>query len=168
MLGALRTQPFFAQHRLREDWERVDEVNLLSILVHINPCKILFISTVLIPYTFLFCHEHLFPKFTMFFPTEPRVQCRLRVIHIQSADAMLWVYRTVWETKTYSHRHRHNPSRAHRKRDIKENHCGVILILNNLSLKKSKKKLNRKRTTPARNIHKSLLTKKQQVENYFR
>ena len=104
---------------LLEDWERVDEVNLLSILVHINPFKF-FISTLLIPYTFLFCHEHLFPKSTMFFPIEPRVQCRLRLIHIQSADAMLWVYRTVWETKTYSHRHRHNPSRAHRKRDIKK------------------------------------------------
>ena len=61
----------------------MDEVNLLSILVHINPFKF-FISTLLIPYTFLFCHEHLFPKFTMFFPIEPRVQCRLRLIHNHS------------------------------------------------------------------------------------
>ena len=121
---------------LLEDWERVDEVNLLSILVHINPFKI-FISTLLIPYTFLFCHEHLFPKFAMSFPIEPRIRCRLRLIHIQSADVMLRVYRTVWERNTYSHRHRHNPSRAHRKRDIKKIivgsffycTCGLRLIM---------------------------------------
>ena len=29
------------------------------------------------------------------FYIEPRVQCRLRLMHIQSADAMLWVYGTV-------------------------------------------------------------------------
>ena len=98
---------------LLEDWERVDEVNLLSILVHINPCKFYSYQP------FLYRIHSCFAKFTMFFPIEPRVQCRLRLIHIQSADAMLSVYRTVWETKTHSHRHRHSTSRAHRKRDIK-------------------------------------------------
>ena len=34
--------------------------------------------------------------------------------------------------------------------------------------KSKKKKLNRKRTALARNIHKSLLTKNKQVESYFR
>ena len=37
--------------------------------------------------------------------------------------------RTVWETKTYWHRHRHNPSRAHRKRDIKKSLWGHSFIV---------------------------------------
>ena len=45
---------------------------------------------------------------------------------------MPWVYRTVLETKTYWHRHRHNPSKAHRKRDIKKNHGGVILLFTHM------------------------------------
>ena len=114
---------------LLEDWERVDEVNLLSILVHINPCKFYSYQPFLYRIHSCFAMSTFFPSSQCFFLSSHVYNAGLDwYTIIRSADAMLWVYRTVWETKTYSHRHRHNPSRAHRKRDIKKP-LWVILLL---------------------------------------
>ena len=117
----LRVSIYISVERLLEDWERVDEVNLLSILVHINPCKFYSYQPFLYRIHSCFAMSTFFPSSQCFFLSSHVYNAGLDwYTIIRSADAMLWVYRTVWETKTYSHRHRHNPSRAHRKLDIKK------------------------------------------------
>ena len=96
-------------------WERMVEVNLLSILVHTNPCQFYSYQP------FLYRIHSGFAKVTMLFPIEPRVQCRLRLIHIQTEcgrDALGVPNRLRNENLLASSPPRHNPKRAHRKRDF--------------------------------------------------
>ena len=117
---------------LLEEWEQVDEVNLLSNLVHINPCK----SHLYQPFLY---RIHSCFAMSIFSPSS---QCFFLSSHVYIAG-LDWCTFRVWtrcsrctepfekrvQNYLHAHRQRHNPSRAHRKWDITRNHCGVILLL---------------------------------------